>query len=357
MPELVALDLPGGPGFVDALRSVWDAGDAALPLDPRLPGPAASGCSTSSGPRRWSTARVGTDDPAAGPPSPGTPWSWPPAAPPAGPRGWSSTTPRWRPRPGHLGPPRGRPRARTGGWPASRWPTWAGSSVVTRALVTGTPCTVLPEFDAADVERLAGRGRHAGLAGGHRPRAGPTSSGYRAVLLGGAAPPDSLPGNVVTTYGMTETGSGIVYDGRPSTGWSCASATGPPGRDGEVLVRGPMLLRCYRDGTDPKVPAGGCPPATRAGSGRTARCRCSGGWPRSSSPAGRRSGRPRSSSCWPAIPASTRWRSGSGPTPSGASGWWPGWSRSIGPTRPGLGRAAGPGGRRAGAAGPRPGSW
>src|ERR1700728_991073 len=37
VPELVALDLPGGAGFVDALRAVWDTGDAAAPLDPRLP--------------------------------------------------------------------------------------------------------------------------------------------------------------------------------------------------------------------------------------------------------------------------------------------------------------------------------
>src|SRR6202050_3158436 len=37
VPELVALDLPGGIGFVDALRAVWDTGDAAAPLDPRLP--------------------------------------------------------------------------------------------------------------------------------------------------------------------------------------------------------------------------------------------------------------------------------------------------------------------------------
>ena len=37
VPELVALDLPGGIGFVDALRAIWDTGDAAAPLDPRLP--------------------------------------------------------------------------------------------------------------------------------------------------------------------------------------------------------------------------------------------------------------------------------------------------------------------------------
>ncbi len=35
--ELVALDLPGGPEFVDQLQRIWDAGDAAFPVDQRLP--------------------------------------------------------------------------------------------------------------------------------------------------------------------------------------------------------------------------------------------------------------------------------------------------------------------------------
>ena len=29
--------ITGGAGFVDTLRAVWDTGDAAAPLDPRLP--------------------------------------------------------------------------------------------------------------------------------------------------------------------------------------------------------------------------------------------------------------------------------------------------------------------------------
>ena len=37
MQRLVALDLPGGQGFVDELQRVWSDGDAALPLDQRLP--------------------------------------------------------------------------------------------------------------------------------------------------------------------------------------------------------------------------------------------------------------------------------------------------------------------------------
>jgi O-succinylbenzoic acid--CoA ligase len=55
---------------------------------------------------------------------------------------------------------------------------------------------------------------------------------------------------VIATYGMTETGSGVIYDGWPLDGVE-ARVT-----DGEVVVRGPMLLRCYRDGRDPKTADG-----------------------------------------------------------------------------------------------------
>jgi O-succinylbenzoic acid--CoA ligase len=41
MPRLVAVDAFPGPAFVEAVRRAWDAGDAVLPLDPRLPPPAA----------------------------------------------------------------------------------------------------------------------------------------------------------------------------------------------------------------------------------------------------------------------------------------------------------------------------
>ncbi|MCI3949148.1 MAG: hypothetical protein K0R11_1082, partial [Acidimicrobiales bacterium] len=41
MPRLVVVPAEGDPSFVDALRRAWDAGDAVLPLDPRLPPPAA----------------------------------------------------------------------------------------------------------------------------------------------------------------------------------------------------------------------------------------------------------------------------------------------------------------------------
>ena len=82
---------------------------------------------------------------------------------------------------------------------------------------------------------------------------------YRVVLLGGASPPGTLPANVVTTYGMTETGSGVVYDGRPLDGVEVLIGDGRTGPAGEVLVRGPMVLRCYRDGSDPRLPGGWLP--------------------------------------------------------------------------------------------------
>ena len=42
---------------------------------------------------------------------------------------------------------------------------------------------------------------------------------------------------------MTETGSGVVYDGVPLDGVEVRVDD-----DGEIHLRGPMLLRAYRDG-------------------------------------------------------------------------------------------------------------
>jgi O-succinylbenzoic acid--CoA ligase len=72
-------------------------------------------------------------------------------------------------------------------------------------------------------------------------------AGYRVVLLGGSRPPESVPDNVVSTWGMTETGSGIVYNGWPLDGVEVASV------DGELYVKSPTLLRAYRDGTSALV--------------------------------------------------------------------------------------------------------
>ncbi len=61
---------------------------------------------------------------------------------------------------------------------------------------------------------------------------------FRTIVLGGSRPPADRPPNTVTTYGMTETGSGVVYDGVPLDGVEVRIAA-----DGEIELRGPMLLR------------------------------------------------------------------------------------------------------------------
>ncbi len=135
-----------------------------------------------------------------------------------------------------------------------------GLAVVTRSIVTGTPVVVLPGFEADAVEDAGRSGlvSHVSLVATALQRLDP--SVFTCVLLGGSRVPDVLPPNVVATYGMTETGSGVVYDGRPLEGVELAfrpsegaeeGAEG--GADGEILIRGPMLLRAYRDGGEGRV--------------------------------------------------------------------------------------------------------
>ncbi len=122
-----------------------------------------------------------------------------------------------------------------------------GLSVVTRALQTDTTLTVLPGFDAAAAEQSGAT--LVSLVATALGRIDPAR--FRTIVLGGSRPPADRPANCVTTYGMTETGSGVVYDGVPLDGVEIDIAP-----DGEIRVRAPMLLRCYRDGTTPIDPDG-----------------------------------------------------------------------------------------------------
>jgi O-succinylbenzoic acid--CoA ligase len=125
-----------------------------------------------------------------------------------------------------------------------------GLSVVTRALLTGTGLTVLPRFDAAEVTAAARDGATlTSLVATALARI--DASLFRCIVLGGSRPPADRPPNTVTTYGMTETGSGVVYDGVPLDGVEIDIAA-----DREILIRCPMMLRCYRDGSSPVDAAG-----------------------------------------------------------------------------------------------------
>lgn len=139
-----------------------------------------------------------------------------------------------------------------------------GLSVVTRAILTRTPLMVMPGFDAEQVEHAgrSGRATHVSLVATALGRIDPSS--FECVLLGGSKAPSDLPANVVPTYGMTETGSGVVYGDGPLDGVEIAiraeedaagsvtdSTTAKAA--GEILIRAPMLFRCYRDGTTGRV--------------------------------------------------------------------------------------------------------
>jgi O-succinylbenzoic acid--CoA ligase len=127
-----------------------------------------------------------------------------------------------------------------------------GLSVVTRSMAKGVRCEVVGGFSAEGAKRaLDGGATLTSLVPTTLRRLEPQiAAGFRRIVLGGQAPPARLAPNVVTTYGLTETGSGLVYDGRPLDGVGVRIV------DGEVQVRGPMLLRAYRDGSDPKDAGG-----------------------------------------------------------------------------------------------------
>jgi o-succinylbenzoate---CoA ligase len=223
----VALDLPGGPGFVEELQRIWAAGDAAFPVDQRLPMAARVAV--------CAAMRVGESV------EPGDALV-------------VATS-------GSSGPPKGvvlthdaiaaSAEATSGRLAVAATDHWlaclplshiGGLSVVTRALHSRTTLTVLPAFDVEAVEQSGAT--LVSLVATALRRIDPTL--FRTIVLGGSRPPADRPPNAVTTYGMTETGSGVVYDGVPLDGVEVRIDD-----DGDIWLRGPMLLREYRDGNSP----------------------------------------------------------------------------------------------------------
>jgi O-succinylbenzoic acid--CoA ligase len=162
---------------------------------------------------------------------------------------------------------------RIGAGPGERWlcclPTFhiAGIGVLVRSLIAGLEPVIVP---GASPEILAASGcAHVSLVPTQLRRlldAGASAGPVKTVLLGGAASGDALltearnaGWRVITTYGMSETCGGCVYDGVPLDDVSVrlgpergqtaadagqpASATGQPA--GQIQISGPVLCSGY----------------------------------------------------------------------------------------------------------------
>lgn len=129
----------------------------------------------------------------------------------------------------------------------------ASLGALARSYVTGVPCTVHEGFD---VERVARSPRAEGttivsLVPTTIRRlldAGAPLHEFRWVIAGGApCPPalrtraEALGVRVIDAYGLSETWGGFALDGVPIAGAEVRIAA-----DGEILVRGRMVMRGYR---------------------------------------------------------------------------------------------------------------
>ena len=216
MQRLVALDLAGGPRFVEMVRRCWDDGDAVFVVDQRLDVAARDALLAQVRPHVVVGAtptddRVGPD----------------PAPPLADGDALLVATS------GATGVPKllvhtlGSLRAHAQAVHArlavdpdrDHWLAClplnhlGGFGVVARSLLTGTAVEVLASFDAALVAQAPR------VHGATLTSLVPTAldridpAVFRIVVLGGAADPVERPTNVLRTYGLTETGGGVVYDG------------------------------------------------------------------------------------------------------------------------------------------------
>ncbi len=144
---------------------------------------------------------------------------------------------------------------RIGARPGERWlcclpPSHvSGLQVLVRSLLSGAAPVAAARLTAGTIAEAGCA--YASLVPTQLRRlvdAGADLTALRTILLGGAAIPHGLlaaasaaGGTVITTYGMSETCGGCVYDGMPLDGVSAQI-----GADGRIRIAGPVLFSGYR---------------------------------------------------------------------------------------------------------------
>jgi o-succinylbenzoate---CoA ligase len=244
--------------LLEVLAAALDGtGPAVLPVDPRLPPDKVAALLRTLGPDTLETAG-GTERlaPAHSPAlAPGTAVVIATSGSTGEPKGAELSTAALR----HSA---AASLGRLGARPGERWLSClppshiSGLQVFVRSLLAGTEPVTAARLDAA-IAAAAGcqyvslvptQVRHVLDEPG-----GPAAlAAFRGILLGGAAVPDGLlaqaraaGARVVTTYGMTETCGGCVYDGLPLDGVSVRT-----GADGRIQLAGPVLFSGYRGRPD-----------------------------------------------------------------------------------------------------------
>jgi O-succinylbenzoic acid--CoA ligase len=243
--------LPPGERFVEVAEEVWAAGGAILPLDPTAPADVVR--------RLLAEMRPHTlvDDDGVGehalrggvPVDEGVAVVIATSGSTGQPKGAQLS---WR----ALEASAAATRERLGPDPSDAWLSclpWqhiGGLQVWLRARSASLPVEIQPRFDVEAVRRS--EATLVSLVPTQLARlldAGVDLTRFRAILLGGAAAPSALlvraraaGATVVTTYGMSETSGGCVYDGRPLAGVDVATDAA----DGRIRICGPVLMTGYR---------------------------------------------------------------------------------------------------------------
>ncbi len=118
-----------------------------------------------------------------------------------------------------------------------------GLAVILRAILDEAS---LSWGDPTDFDGAVARGAtHVSVVRAHLARY--DLSRFDVVLVGGARQPSLTQTNVIATWGMTETGSGVVYDAQPLAGVELATV------GEEIIVRSPTLFRSYRTMDRPRI--------------------------------------------------------------------------------------------------------